>query len=169
MFILVDMDGVVADFEKGFLEQWKKIHPDKQGIPLEQRTTFYPRDQYPTKLAEDIVLTQGFYRYLPSIDGSINALKQLEKRHDIFICTSPRNRSKYCVSEKYEWIEQNLGREWIPRTILSKDKTLIYGDFLIDDKESIKGCIEKPRWQHILYKQPYNTGSFTWNDYKRFL
>jgi 5'-nucleotidase len=39
--------------------------------------------------------------------------------------------------------------------IVSKDKTIVHGDFLIDDKPSIKG-VQQPTWEHLLYSQPWN-------------
>ena len=33
MRILIDMDGVIADFEGEFLRRWKETHPDKEFIP----------------------------------------------------------------------------------------------------------------------------------------
>ena len=47
MKILVDMDGVIADLEGGFLKIWRAQYPDKPLIPIEERTTFYMADQYP--------------------------------------------------------------------------------------------------------------------------
>ena len=41
MRILIDMDGVIADFEGDFLRLWKEQHPEKKFIPLEERKGFY--------------------------------------------------------------------------------------------------------------------------------
>jgi len=40
--------------------------------------------------------------------------------------------------------------------IVTKDKTIIHGDILIDDNPDVKG-VQEPTWQHILYSQPYNS------------
>jgi 5'-nucleotidase len=172
MIVLVDMDGVLTDYERGFLSAWKTQFPQLPYIPLEERTTFYPRDDYKkfgeafVHLSESIVLAKGFYRNLPVMEGALEAMSALAEHHEVFICTSPRTEYRYCVPEKYEWIEQHLGKEWIPRIIMTKDKTLAYGTYLIDDKPVIKGVRKSPFWKQIMYKQAYNTGNFTWKDYR---
>ncbi len=37
-FILIDLDGTIADFELEILNRYKKKHPDKRYISLEERT-----------------------------------------------------------------------------------------------------------------------------------
>lgn len=49
-----------------------------------------------------------------------------------------------------------MGKEWVKRIILTLDKTMVTGDYLIDDKPHITGCESSPTWTHILYDQPYN-------------
>lgn len=51
--VLVDMDMVLCDFERHFLEVYKKKFPDEPFIPLEDRKTFYVRDEY-AKLGADL-------------------------------------------------------------------------------------------------------------------
>jgi 5'-nucleotidase len=159
MTILVDMDGPLADFEKGFLKQWQIVFPNERFIPLEERTTFRIQDQYGLKLHDKIravYSAPGFYRQLPIIPGAKEALTQLtEKGHNLRICTSPLTEYKNCVLEKYQWVEENLGSSFIKRIIVTKDKTLIRGDLLIDDNPTITG-VYSPVWEHILFDKPYN-------------
>lgn len=40
---------------------------------------------------------------------------------------------------QYRWVEQNLGPQFVERIILTRDKTVVMGDLLIDDKDNIQG------------------------------
>ena len=44
--VLVDMDGVLADFEGHFLNRYRQKFPSEPFIPLEERRTFYVFEQY---------------------------------------------------------------------------------------------------------------------------
>ncbi len=177
MKILVDMDGVIADFEGKFLEDWRKTYPDRHYIPVEERVTFYVTDQYPFEirnLVESIYHSPGFYRSLAPIPGALDALRELRKLgQEVFICTSPLSNYENCILEKYQWVEHYLGREWVQRVILTKDKTIISGDILVDDRPYVRG-VETPRWEHVLYDQPYNRSEaskkrLTWENWRTVL
>lgn len=157
--ILVDMDGVLADLELGFLQKFQIRYPDLGIVPLANRRTFYIREDYPKDIhpqVESIYTSPDFFANLPPITGAIDALKQMQQNGlSVKICTSPLTRYQNCVEEKYFWVEKNLGKDWVKNLILTKDKTEIRGDLLIDDKPKIEGDLE-PTWEHILYDQPYN-------------
>ena len=159
MLILLDQDGVLADFEHAFLNAWRERYPDIPPVEYQNRTSFYILENYPAELrplAEAIYTAPGFIRNLPPVPGSLEAVKELlALGMDIRICTSPLSQFENCVAEKYLWVEKHLGRAATNRLILTKDKTLIQGDLLIDDKPEIKGAV-RPRWKHILYDAPYN-------------
>ncbi len=92
---------------------------------------------------------------------------------DVWICTTPILAYHNCVLEKYEWVEEHLGSDWTPRIILTRDKTIVSGHFLIDDKPEIEGAAV-PSWEHIVYDQPYNRTitrqrRITWRNWKSFL
>lgn len=44
--VLVDMDGVIADFEGGFLKKFKARYPNEPYISLEDRRGFWVSTQY---------------------------------------------------------------------------------------------------------------------------
>ncbi len=178
MRILVDMDGVLADFEGGFLKRWREKYPNKPYIPLEDRRTFYAKDQYPFELhrfMETIRREPGFFLNMEPIPGAIAALQSMDEfGWDVFLCSSPLSAYEHCVLEKYKWIEKYFGRSWIKRLILTKDKTIINANFLIDDKPVITGVQPQPDWEQIVYDQPYNrevSGKrrLTWNTWKTVL
>jgi len=174
--ILVDQDDVLADFALAFQKEWIKRYPGRIIVPLEEMLSFYVFENYPEEYKEDIIdiyKSEGFYKNLQPIEGGLDAVKYLAKKNDVFICTSPMDTSRYCASEKYDWITHHLGKEWTRKLILTKDKTLVYGDILIDDKPSVTG-LKIPSWEHIWYTRPWNQHlnskrRMTWKNYKEIL
>ncbi|XP_007099791.1 5'(3')-deoxyribonucleotidase, cytosolic type isoform X2 [Physeter macrocephalus] len=77
-------------------------------------------------------------------------------RTEVFICTSPLMKYGHCVHEKYRWVEKHLGPQFVERIILTRDKTVVLGDLLIDDKDTIQGQEETPSWEHILFTCCHN-------------
>jgi 5'-nucleotidase len=172
MLILLDMDGVLADFEAGFLNHWLRLHPDKDHVPIEARKSFYIDDDYPEAhraLVGGIFEMERFYAELPPIEGAITGLRaMMAAGHEVRICTSPLTAYRYCVPEKYEWVERHIGADFIHNVVVTKDKTLVVGDILVDDRPEVKG-LRTPDWKHVLYDQPYNrdreTPRMTWGNW----
>lgn len=168
--ILVDQDGPLTRWEERFLELWRAAYPDEMFIPLDQRTTHFVDMQYPAHLIEklrEIFHAPGFYRHLAPTPGGIEAVTQmLELGYDVRICTAPLwPRFHNCVLEKYEWVEEYLGSEWIKRMVVTLDKSLIDGDILIDDAPKVT-VSRTPSWEQVLFREPYNQNI---NDGRRFL
>jgi 5'-nucleotidase len=175
--ILVDQDGPLADFERGFHDVWSSRFPDEPPIPVDERTTFYVRDQYPAHLrawVDEVHHAPGFYRELPPTPGAVEAMHTLlELGYDVRICTSPLSRYENCVLEKYEWTERHLGRDFTKRMIVTKDKTVVRGAYLIDDRPEITGA-ETPEWEHVVFDCSYNRHvpekrRLTWANWRQVL
>jgi 5'-nucleotidase len=81
--------------------------------------------------------------------------------HDVRICTSPLSGARFCAAEKIQWVHDRLGPEWERRVIITKDKTLVRGDVLIDDKPEVTGALV-PTWEHLVFEAPYNIGAAGW-------
>lgn len=160
MIILIDQDETLADFIGGFTEAWIAAYPDKPAFPAERYSSSKVADHYPEELREivkSVYTSPGFIFGLKPIMGAVEAVKEMiDSGHDVRICTSPLGLYENCVAEKYAWVEKNFGRDFIRRMIMTKDKTLIRGDILIDDTVP-KGMLS-PLWKHVIFDRPHNSG-----------
>lgn len=136
--IYIDMDGVLCDFEGAF----------KRELLINPKQPF-PQSQY------------GFFLNLQPLSGSIDAVNKLKKDFEVWILTRPSVHNISCYSEKALWIKNHLGFEIQERTIFCTDKSLLKGDFLIDDQTNHGqtdfegrliqfGTKEFPNWKSVL-------------------
>jgi 5'-nucleotidase len=163
--LLIDMDGVQVDYYGHFLEIWKQKYPDRIAVEANELNSFYIEDAYPKEYAEDIVSitrAKDFFRGIKPIAGAVETMNRIlvEGEFDPYICTAPELDAvdQCCFTEKAQCIEEHLGKEWLKRTIITKDKTLVHGDFLIDDKPEIKGA-RVPSWERIVFWHKYNVNA----------
>jgi 5'-nucleotidase len=153
--VLIDMDGVLADFRESFVKESLKndfeIDSTDKGIYIKIKED---RDN---KKRNFINSQKGFYLGLPPITGAIQAVKEMsiDDNFEVFFCSTPSEFYQNCVLEKYQWIEKHFGFEMTKKIILTRDKTLIKGDYLIDDKPYVDGIID-PQWEQVYFSQPYN-------------
>lgn len=111
--IFVDMDDTMCDYT-GAYDRDIVANP---GIA-------YPQSQH------------NFYRDLVVLDQSTWYLKGIaDFGHDIWFLTRPSHENRLCYTEKADWIYRYMGKEWVEKLIICSDKSLLKGDFLIDDKE----------------------------------
>ncbi|WP_223669853.1 5' nucleotidase, NT5C type [Kangiella shandongensis] len=141
MIIYIDMDGVLADYDKAFAEV--KNHQ--------------PNVAYPQSLPQ-------FFENLEPIDGAIDAFNALSQEHDVYILTAPSNRNPLSYTEKRLWVENHLGFEATERLIICSNKGLLKGGILIDDnidgkgQESFEGQVlhfgskQLSKWSDIIQK-----------------
>ncbi len=116
--IYVDMDGTLCDFEKDFYRDLA-VNPSIK----------YPQSQY------------RFWANLEPIPGAIEGFKKLEEKYDVRILTAPSNKNIICYTEKAEWVRTHLGFDALKKLILTKDKSIAIGDYLIDDR-TVNGAAE---------------------------
>lgn len=176
LYILVDMDNVLADYDGNFLRIWRKRFPDRPWVHSDQRRFYNHHEEYPAEYAGDIreiTSEKGFFRDLEPVAGGVEAVKELIKNgHKVRLCTRPTTVHSHCVSEKYDWVEMHMGKEFQKLIIPTDDKTWVMGDMLIDDHPEIVGEYT-PAWEHIVYDKSYNRHTpgrrITWENYKEVL
>lgn len=177
MIVLIDMDGVIANFEEGHRRM-----ATAKGLPSEVINVAERREWDMLANIEEPYKTQvlqgwhepGFFAGLKLIPGALKGLEDLQARgHEVFLCTAPLANHVTCAQEKLAWVEKYLGRDLVSRTIITKDKTLVQGSFLLDDRPDVTG-VAQPTWEHILFDQPYNQNNkrkrrATWENFLRVI
>jgi len=132
--VFVDMDGVLCNFRKKFIERWDKKFQ-------------YPQVEY------------GFWRELEEMPRAIEGINWLKNRgYDTWILTRPSYSVPMCYTEKRLWVEDHLGTKWTERLILSPRKDFFIGDYLIDDREwpdfmgyqLVFGEDDYPDWSSVI-------------------
>lgn len=171
MIILLDMDGVMADFTGKLLELYNYISNEKVKLSdiKTDKVTKYVGDPIAIKRIKD---SPGFIRMLEPIEGAIEGVHELVKKgHEIRFVSNGTN----CPSsghEKREWLKFYFSKIWSkPPLALMWDKSWVRGDVLLDDTpRNLQNLC--PDTKGLLFHQPYNasvTGYDRIYDWSQFL
>ena len=139
--IYIDLDGVVADFEKG-----RKNHP------LSNITPYIGR---PDKLP-------GVYQDLEPIADAIESVNILLNHKDFdvyFLSTAPWDNPEAWMHKRL-WIAKYFNEKLVrKRLILSHHKHLLIGDYLIDDRRFNGASEFKGEWLNFGSENFRNWGA----------
>lgn len=134
--ILVDMDDTVADYSSSFGGR-----------------SFVQEDTAP-------MFGPGFFLNLKPVPGALVAIRHLiNLGYDLWICTQPLAESPHSYEEKVKWIGMWFP-ELIKKIIMTQDKGMIRGDYLIDDNaEKWKEKFEAGggKFVHFEYVRPWES------------
>lgn len=155
MRLLVDQDAVIAHWGAEFDRRLDSYGVGAAGIPRTKDQVQWDlnagRTESEQRIIAQIMTEPGFYSRLEPIPGAREALKAaLKAGHDVRIVSSPYISNPTCASDKLDWITRHYGSHWASRLVLTNDKTIVHGDFLIDDKPEITGSM-KPSWRHVVF------------------
>jgi 5'(3')-deoxyribonucleotidase len=124
--LYIDMDGVVANFDKKILS----INPS-----IGTLTSHAPNYEERFVMVEKVMVENPrLFTELEPIEGSIEAVKRLWKHYDIYFLSTPCWMLPESYTDKRLWIGQHFGEEAKDRLILSQRKDLCIGDYLVDDR-----------------------------------
>lgn len=111
--VFVDMDNVLVDFPAA-IGQLDEI----------------VRTEYSGRLDE----VPGIFSLMPPLDGALEAYETIAGKFDAYILSTSPWENPTAWSDKLLWVKQHLGQLAYKRLILSHNKHLCVGDYLIDDR-----------------------------------
>lgn len=92
----------------------------------------------------------GIFSLMQPVEGAIEAYEQLSQKYDTYILSSAPWDNPSAWSDKLIWVKKYLGEQAHKRLILSHNKNLNMGDYLIDDR--LKNGVLEFEGEHIHFK-----------------
>jgi 5'-nucleotidase len=151
--IIIDMDEVIAD-PLGEMTKWYRAEyggePDMEKMLAGSWLKGFPEEVQPLILQR--LQSPGFFRHLPVIEDSIDVLRELNLRYEVFI-VSAATEFPNSLKDKLEWLADHFPFLSWKQVALCGSKDLVFGDYMIDDHvKNLKGFKGKP----LLYTSPHN-------------
>ncbi len=126
--VYFDMDNVLVDFPSAF-----------EKLPVETLQAFEGRlDEVP-----------GIFSLMEPNEGAIEAVEKIAQHYDTYILSTAPWENPSAWSDKLLWVQKYLGDKAHKRLILSHNKHLNAGDYLIDDRTA--NGADKFKGQHLHF------------------
>jgi len=165
--VLVDVDGVVADFTGRMLdvvlEETGRRHEVEDvdqwsiqlalGLPDEHWRNVVRRIEEP-----------GFASNLRPYPGAVEAVRDIADRHHVFFVTSPWWSSTTWMHDRTDWLVKFFGKTQGRKVVHTSAKQLVVGDVMVEDKAATLAAWERAddaaSWhgtrRAFLLDRPYN-------------
>lgn len=144
--LYVDMDGVISDFNAGILQMFPEMKQIQNADTATGRLKELIREKAP-----------HLYANLPLIAGVEKAIAILNQHYDIYILSTPMWSLPESYTDKRIWLEEVFGEVLHKKLILTHNKGLLKGDYLIDDRRT--HGVEGFEGEHIYFGK---TGFDNW-------
>lgn len=130
--IYIDMDGVIVDFQSGLYKVNGETLKEYEGR----------EDEIP-----------GVFDLMDPMPGAIEAVTELSKYFDLYILSTAPWLNPSAWTSKVNWMHHYFGKDKdspiYKRLIISHNKHLCQGDYLIDDR--LKHGVDKFSGEHIHF------------------
>jgi 5'(3')-deoxyribonucleotidase len=152
--ILVDMDEVIADATTGMIKWYK----DNFGGDIDFEKMLaggslvkgFPEENQPAVRQQ--FFEPGFFRHLPVMEDSIEVLKKMNERYEIYI-VSAATEFPNSLTDKFHWLAEHFPFITWQQLVLCGDKKMIQADFMIDDHAR---HLQHFRGKPYLFSAPHN-------------
>lgn len=107
--------GLDIDYDKMLVGSWLKGFPEQHHELVQKR-----------------LMSPGFFRHLTVMEDSVDVLREMNKRYEIFIVSAAMEFPD-SLKDKLEWLLENFPFFTWRQLTLCGDKSHVYGDYMIDD------------------------------------
>jgi len=143
MDIFVDMDQTLNDFTTNFVNVAEEILGEDLsnkakniGKAWSLQDVLFGDHPEKDMITEAIFNHPGFWLDMKPKKLAPGAIEELSKVANVYIVTFPWPTSATCFLEKYYWVKRYIPSFDMSKLIYIKDKHLLHGDIIIDDKPS---------------------------------
>jgi 5'(3')-deoxyribonucleotidase len=130
--LYVDMDNVLVDFPAGIAqldqETYRKYEKNYDEVP-------------------------GIFGLMPPIEQAIESYEKLATWYDAYILSTAPWENPSAWHDKLLWVKKYLGKPAYKRLIISHNKHLNHGDFLVDDRPNNGAELFSGEWIHFGSEQ----------------
>lgn len=172
--ILLDVDGVLANFSKSFLAVANEVCGTE--VKFDDITDYNIYSFFPADKKQEVkarISEEGFCSSIEVLPGAQEAVEELKKIANVYTLSAPVD-SKTWVYERDLWLRNNFGISH-HNQIFTHSKHLVFGHVLIED--SFDNVAVWARFNPggklgLLWETPYNKNSNqaviyrsnSWND-----
>lgn len=132
--VLVDMDEVIADTTLGMRNWYKQQYGGDidfaKMLEAGSMTRGFPAEHQP--MVREKLFEPGFFRHLPVMDDSVDTLRQMNEKYEIFI-VSAATEFPHSLTDKYFWLMEFYPFFTWQQLVLCGQKHMIQADIMIDD------------------------------------
>lgn len=154
------MDEVLADPIAKFIELYNRDY----NVPLNLQIA--PGNEIFQHVPEhinhkwfDYINEKGFFRHLPLIEGSVDAVKKIQEKYEVYIVSAAMEFPN-SLEDKYHWLADHFPFiSW--KNIIFCGEKIVNTDIMIDDRA--KNFIDF-KGRKLLFTSPHN---LLLNDYER--
>lgn len=159
--VLLDVDGVLADFVGGYfrlLEEHTGIVARREQITqFDMGASLGLTPEQASKMKRAIGDAHQFARTLDVYPGAVDGVRRLQEIADVWIVTSPWNSNPTWTHDREWWLKKHFD---IPhaRVTHTSAKHMVRGDFLVDDKTDtlVKWREANPMANAVLWAGTWN-------------
>lgn len=123
--LYIDMDGVIADFDKSIIAFCPEILTDIKYLDVKTKDA---------KIDFICETETAFFHNLLPFEGAILAVNRLFELYEVYFLSTPMWDVPHSFTGKRIWIEKYFGALGKKKLILTHRKDLTIGDYLVDDR-----------------------------------